>query len=312
MNLIVEPADGTNPLISAIKRATKRVEIVIFRFNIKELQKALEAAVVRGVQVHALIASVNRGGEKRLRKLELELLAAGLTVTRTDIDLVRYHGKMMIIDRETLYVLGFNYTKLDVTKSRSFAVSTRHPRLVQEAAKLFEADAARQPFTPSVASFVVSPENSRASLSKLIKSARKQLLIYDMKFSDKQMLTLLRERAKAGVEVRLLGKLGKDVEGVRAEKLPKLRLHVRAILRDNQDLFIGSQSLRSLELDKRREVGVIVRGRETIARFREVFEEDWAGTSLAEKEAKEKKRAEEEAAKAKDKGKEKEKERVAS
>jgi phosphatidylserine/phosphatidylglycerophosphate/cardiolipin synthase-like enzyme len=312
MNLIVQPADGVTPLISAIKRATKRIEIVIFRFNIKELQKALEAAVVRGVQVHALIASFNRGGDKRLRKLELDLLAAGLTVSRTDIDLVRYHGKMMVVDRETLYVLGFNFTKLDTQKSRSFAVSTRHPRLVQEAAKLFEADSARQPYTPTVASFVVSPENARASLTKLIKSARKQLLIYDMKFSDKPMLNLLRDRAKAGVEIRLLGKLGKDVEGVKAEKLPKLRLHVRAILRDNQDLFIGSQSMRSLELDKRREVGVIVRGRETIARFREVYEEDWAGTTWAEKDAKDKKKREEEEAAKKDKEKEKEKERVAS
>ncbi len=97
--------------------------------------------------------------------------------------------------------------------------------------------------------------------------------------------------------MRVLGKLAKDVEGVRAEKLPKLRLHVRAILRDGQDLFVGSQSLRSLELDKRREVGVIVSGRETIARFRQAFEEDWSGTDTAAKEAK----VEEDAKKEKDK-----------
>jgi cardiolipin synthase len=291
MKLIVQPSDGMLPLLNAIRRASKRIEIVIFRFNIRELQKALEQAVTRGVQVHALIAHVNRGGEKRLRELELSLLAAGITVSRTDDDLTRYHGKVLIVDRETLYVMGFNYTKLDM-KSRSLAVATRNPKLVAEAVKLFEADAARQPYTATNPSFVVSPDNARTSLAKLIKGARKQLLIYDMKISDKSMLNLLRERAKAGVDVRVLGKLGKDVEGVRAEKLPKLRLHVRAILRDGQHLFVGSQSLRLLELDKRREVGVIVSGRETIARFRQVFEEDWAGTDIAAKEAKDAKKEE--------------------
>ena len=48
--------------------------------------------------VRALIAHTNRGGEKSLRKLELRLLDAGVTVARTADDLPRYHGKMMIVD----------------------------------------------------------------------------------------------------------------------------------------------------------------------------------------------------------------------
>jgi phosphatidylserine/phosphatidylglycerophosphate/cardiolipin synthase-like enzyme len=306
MNLIIQPTDGITPLITAIRRATKRIELVIFRFNLKELQKALEQAVTRGVSVHALIAHVNRGGEKRLRNLELDLLAAGITVSRTDDDLTRYHGKVLIIDRETLYVMGFNYTKLDM-KSRSMALSTRNPKLVAEAVKLFEADAARQPYVATNSCFVVSPDNARTSLAKLIKGARKELLIYDMKVSDKQMLTLLRERVKAGVDVRVLGKIAKGGEGVRSAKMPKLRLHVRATLRDGKDLFVGSQSLRTLELDKRREVGVIVKGRETIARFRRAFDEDWASTETAAKEAKKEAKSEEEAKKEKEKQKEKSK-----
>jgi len=79
MDLIVTPEDGLTPLIVAIKKATKQIEITIFRFDLKELQKALETAVTRGVKVHALIAHTTGGGAKRLRKLELDLLAAGVT-----------------------------------------------------------------------------------------------------------------------------------------------------------------------------------------------------------------------------------------
>ena len=90
-----------------------------------EVEKALQAAVGRGVVVHALIAHTNRGGEKNLRKLELRLLECGVTVARTADDLPRYHGKMMVIDGSLLHVYAFNYTKLDIDKSRSLGVMTR-------------------------------------------------------------------------------------------------------------------------------------------------------------------------------------------
>src|SRR5688572_32587006 len=108
MELIIEPKDRLVPLITAIKNATKQIEITIFRFDLRELQRALESAVARGVKVHALIAHTSGGGQKRLRKLELEMLNAGVTVSRTDDDLLRYHYKMLLIDREILYTQAFN------------------------------------------------------------------------------------------------------------------------------------------------------------------------------------------------------------
>ena len=59
------------------------------------------------------------------------------------------------------------------------------------------------------------------------------------KVADAPMIRLLRERAKSGVEIRILGKVTSRSGELRVEKLPKLRLHVRAILRDNEALFIG-------------------------------------------------------------------------
>ena len=280
MDLIVQPADGLTPLIVAIKKATKTIHVTIFRFDIRELQKALESAVTRGVKVHALIAHTTGSGGKRLRKLEMELLDAGVTVSRTDDDLVRYHNKMILIDHEVLYTLGFNFARLDIEKSRSMGVATRNPRAVAEAEKLFEADSTRQPYTAGYDCFVVSPENSRTGLAKLIKSAKKELLIYDMKISDRQMLKLLYDRVKAGVDVRVIGKVSKKGESLNAEKMPGMRLHLRAILRDGQEMFIGSMSLRGLELDKRREVGIILKDRTTARQFKDLFEEDWAKTEI--------------------------------
>jgi cardiolipin synthase len=48
---------------------------------------------------------------------------AGVTVARTDDDLVRYHGKLLVIDGKRLYVIGFNYTRLDIQESGALASS---------------------------------------------------------------------------------------------------------------------------------------------------------------------------------------------
>ncbi|HET9263516.1 MAG TPA: phospholipase D-like domain-containing protein [Vicinamibacterales bacterium] len=285
MKLIVQPDDGLKPLLQRLKRARKSIDIVIFRFDRLELEKALESAVARGVVVRALIAHTNTGGEKNLRKLELRLLESGITVARTADDLPRYHGKMMIVDN-VLYVLGFNYTKLDIEKSRSFGLMTADQRLVKEAASLFEADRTRQPYSPSHNRLVVSPETSRELLTAFIRGARKQLLIYDEKVSDKLIQRVLQDRVRRGVEIRVIGKLEKPIEGILTRKVPDLRLHVRAMVRDAASAFLGSQSLRKLELDGRREVGVIVNDSRIAKKMQAVFEADWAqagGGKWAEK-----------------------------
>jgi len=287
MKLLIQPDDGVAPLIAAIQSATKTIDQVIFRFDLPQIEKALHAAVLRGVVTRTLIAHTNQSGAKKLRALELRLLAEGLTVARTSEDLVRYHAKMMIIDRTTLYVLGFNYTKLDIDKSRSFGIITKKRKVVQEAIKLFEADCTRQPYTAGSADFVISPVNARHRLAAFIRGAHHELLIYDPKLSDPMMLRLLQERQKAGVDVRLLGRCGKRGAFLKAEKLPGRRLHVRAMVRDGRHAFIGSQSLRKIELDGRREVGIIVRDPKVVKKLRATFESDWAGTSIAQAEAQE-------------------------
>ena len=285
MDLIIQPDDGLTPLLHAVRHAKSRIDILIFRFDRSELENALEAAVGRGVVVRALIAHTNRGGEKILRKLELKMLEKGVIVARTAGDLLRYHGKMMVVD-DALYVFGFNYTKLDIEKSRSLGIVTKDPRLIKEATTLFEADSTRQPYVPNHDRLVVSPESSRKILKDFIDGAKKQLLIYDAKLTDRMMLKALQARVKDHVEVRVLGKIGKAATGIEARKMPGLRLHVRAMVRDGSTAFVGSMSLRKLELDGRREVGVIVSDTSIARRMQEVFESDWQKT-MSKAEAKE-------------------------
>jgi cardiolipin synthase A/B len=281
VKVIVQPDDGPSSLLSALKNAKQSVELAIFRFDRSDIETALRAAVSKGIKVTALIADMNRGGEKNLRQLEMRFLQAGITVARSARDLIRYHDKLIIIDRRILFLLSFNFTHLDIDHSRGFGIVTKNAALVQEAVKLFEADCARRPYSASSDTFVVSPTNSRKVLRMFLERAKKQLLIYDPQISDKEMIGVLQSQAKAGVEIRVIGKI-RSRAGLPVRKLTKMRLHTRTIIRDGKQAFVGSQSLRPAELDSRREVGLIIREPKLVKKLLTTFESDWGPNDGAE------------------------------
>jgi phosphatidylserine/phosphatidylglycerophosphate/cardiolipin synthase-like enzyme len=281
VKLLVQPGDGVTPLVKGIGKARKSVEIAIFRLDRTEIERALEDAVDRGVSVHALIGAAEAGGETT-RRLEERLLERGVMVARTSDDLVRYHGKMMIVDRAELYVLAFNFTYLDIEHSRSFGIVTRNRQLVQEAVRLFDSDIRRQPYLPGWDRFLVSPLNARKQLAAFIKGARRELLVYDQRVSDRAMIRLLEERAKAGVDIRIIGRISRKRSVLAVRALPRLRLHTRTMVRDRHQVFLGSQSLRELELDARREIGVIFRDPRIVNSLVKIFGEDWGSAEVLE------------------------------
>lgn len=278
----MQPHDGIAPLLAAIKNAKKSIDILIFRLDWKELENALKAASGRGLAVRALIAHTNRGGESRLRALEMRFLEAGIIVGRTANDLVRYHGKMMIVDRRTLFLLSFNFVHIDIEHSRGFGLVVTNSKIVQEAIRLFETDLNRQVYSGGLKTFIVSPVNARSQLTAFIEKARKQLWIYDPKIADKQILRLLEDRAKAGVDIKIIGSLGVNGSHLWVTPLTSMRLHTRTIIRDGRQAFVGSQSLRQPELDSRREIGIIVGDAAIVKTLLATFESDWAATGFEE------------------------------
>jgi phosphatidylserine/phosphatidylglycerophosphate/cardiolipin synthase-like enzyme len=301
VKLLVQPEAGLAPLLLAMQRARQRIDIFIFRLDRKEVEAALADAVPRGVKVRALVAHTNRGGEARLRKIEQRLLEAGVAVARTADDLLKYHGKYLIID-DTLHLLGFNLTKRDVAKARSFGIQTRDRRAVRDAAALFERDLTRQPFTPpnGPSPLIVSPDNSRDALRRFVAGARRRLAIYDNRLEDPAFVKLIQQRVNAGVTVQIIGKARRLESLVPVRPLKPMRLHVRAIVRDGTAVFVGSQSLRRLELDARREVGLIIRNPAVARRLLQVFEQDWEESAPKKEKEKEKIDAGEDGAPAKE------------
>jgi phosphatidylserine/phosphatidylglycerophosphate/cardiolipin synthase-like enzyme len=137
----------------------------------------------------------------------------------------------------------------------------------------------------------VSPDNARTELAAFLKGAKSQLLIYDVRITDNAMIRILKERSKAGVLIRMMGKLQKKDLDAQIEKFPG-KLHARVIVQDGRRAFVGSQSLRRLELDERREVGVIITDPRIVRQLVSTFESDWEETDSGKQEIEEMERKE--------------------
>lgn len=275
MHLIIQPRDGIEPLLQGIEQAKHSIEIIIYRLDQIEIEQALVAAAARGVAVHALITYTNREDLRDIKKLERRMTQRGVTVTRTAEDLIRYHSKLMIIDRRLLYLLTFNFTFLDIHHSRSFGMVTEEAALVNEAVRLFEIDALRQAAKPDFEHFIISPINARERLTSFILGTEKQLLIYDGKLSDPLMIRHLEELSQSGIDIKVIGAMETRAKGVEIKQIPDLHLHTQAIIRDRNQVFFGSQSLRKVELEERREIGLITGNKAAVKSFFVIFELDW-------------------------------------
>ena len=222
VKLIIQPDDGVAPVVQAIDKAKKTIDIVIFRFDSRRgRDRRSHAAVHRGVVVRALIAHTNKGGEKNLRKLELRLLEArrhgGADRRRPDAlprqdDDRRRRGRCTSTASTT--------PSSTSSKSRSFGIVTRDKQgRARGGASCSRPTRCARTTRRRTAGWWSARRTRARVLTEFIKGARKQLLIYDAQVSDNAIQKVLQERAKAGVEIRILGKLEKSLDGVKVRKL---------------------------------------------------------------------------------------------
>jgi PLD-like domain len=94
------------------------------------------------------------------------------------------------------------------------------------------------------------------------------------------MLQLLHAKRDKGVDIKVIGSVASG-SNLPSRVLSGLRLHTRTIIRDRKEAFVGSQSLRELELDGRREAGIITGEPDVVSQIVKTFEEDWQGAQEA-------------------------------
>jgi phosphatidylserine/phosphatidylglycerophosphate/cardiolipin synthase-like enzyme len=283
LSLIVQPGDSFFPLVDAIDAATRDIKMTIFRMDDPVVREALSYAVGRKVRVQALIAPSAKGWSKRNKHLGDQLAKLGVEVRvpkPAKGNIKKFHYKILTVDDSLSLILTFNPTQKNLHYARDFGLLVRDAQINNELNRLFDADWNGEAFTPSDLPLVISPINSRERLLELVSSAQKSIRILDAKVEDHEVTSLLLRKAAAGVSVQLITRdthYNGVVPNLQARRLARYRLHAKCVVVDGIYFFVGSQNLRKVSLDERRELGIIVEDTALARRIERVFDEDWAG-----------------------------------
>src|SRR5437016_5537503 len=154
-SLIVLPDDSAEPIVAAIAAASTSIRIKMFVFSAPVLLEAVIGAKHRGVQVRVMLNSARRSGEEDNEATHKALERAGIEVKDANPAFDLTHEKSMVVDDDTAFVKSFNWTTINLTETRDYAVVTRHAHEVAELTECFEADWHRRPFEPSDRSHLV-------------------------------------------------------------------------------------------------------------------------------------------------------------
>lgn len=300
--LIVEPDDGRAAVLAALNAAKTSINLTIYEISDPEIMSALQAAKTRGVAVRVIYNWYSFPADMQQRTIMPAIQAltkAGIQCKQAPRAFEVTHEKAFVIDGTTAIVMSFNLTSEYFGTTRDFGIVTTVAAEVTEILQVFEADWSAKAVTPTAASLVWSPVNSRTKLTSMIGAAKKTLDIYCEEVDDPGTLSAMITAAKSGVTVRFIaavlsgqGQVNGNARGVtflraggvNAVCKSFLYIHAKMMLVDyglNAKAFIGSENFSCVSLDDNRECGIIVTEPAILNRLHATYEADWAQPSVA-------------------------------
>ena len=272
--IVLEPIERRDAILGAIRSAEASVALSIFRCHDFKIMDELADALGRGVRVRLLLTAHAKGWDERLKDLAAYLSSMGAEVRHYAGKVRKYHAKYVAIDGRSAAVSSMNFTRKCFDNTCDFLLITRSPGIVAGLHALFESDwEASENADPGMWSerLIVSPENARRRITKLLSSASKSIQIIDHKLDDEGIVELLAAKKATGVAVEVLGR----------GEVGDLVSHGKMFLIDGQTAALGSISLSRKSLDSRREVSVIVRDTACVRKLADFFERVRAETNAS-------------------------------
>jgi cardiolipin synthase A/B len=290
---IVEPEQGSQPVLDLINGAEKTICLKMFTFTADDIAEALIAARARGVVVRVMLNPARSSGSRANDDMKARLQAGGCTVTWSSPAFAVTHEKSMVVDARAALIATFNFGVKYFTATRDYGIITEDPAVVAEIGTCFEQDWNRREFVrPETSALIWSNRGSRLLMCHFIDTAMHTLDVQHPKFVDAVVLDRLIQAHERGVRVRVLcgGKHGistwdildtfaslrlMKLNGIKIRKQKGLRLHAKLLLADNATALVGSMNIDRSAFDLRRELGCVVADPAAIAALGATFREDW-------------------------------------
>jgi phosphatidylserine/phosphatidylglycerophosphate/cardiolipin synthase-like enzyme len=280
--LVTQPEQGVAPLVRFIEGAHASLEGEVYLLTSPEALAALESAPARGIDVQLLLEHYPfGGGGPRPEETFARLQQHGVQVRWAPRRFRFTHAKWLLRDGQVAWVGTMNWSAVAFKSNRGFAVTVSDRPVIRQLHQVFLADWQDRALTANVSRLVVSPNNARQQLDRLIGSARSTLDVYAEVLNDPQTIDLLLQAAKRGVQVRLVwsgqGDIGDLARGgVHVVICTQPAIQAKAMVVDGATVFVGSINFTSASFYQNREVGLILYNRAVAAGLERAFVADFA------------------------------------
>ncbi|MDX2080565.1 MAG: phospholipase D-like domain-containing protein [Terrimicrobiaceae bacterium] len=292
-HVIVQPDDGTGPVLELIRLAKRSLLLKQFTFSEPEIMNAVVERHKAGVAVRIMLNPKRSGGDRANDETFEFFQKNGVAIQWSNPKFYVTHEKSIVVDGQAALIATFNLCTKYFTQTRDYGVIVQDPVKVGQVVEGFEADWEHREWHPSPhAGLLWSNNNSRALMSKFIDAAKETLDVQHPKFVDATILDRILSAAERGVDVRVLcgGKHGiSDWDildtfsslrvmhrgGIKVHKQKNLRLHAKLLVSDNAHALVGSMNIDRSAFDLRRELGTTITDPGVVTRLADVFNEDW-------------------------------------
>ena len=285
--LITEPRAGVAPVLSALRGARHRVEMVMYEDEDGQVNAALAADKRRGIKVRVLLNGGYYGeGSAQNQAAYSYLRARSVPVKWTPSYFALTHQKTLLVDGRA-YILTFNLTPQYYASSRDFGVIDTIAADDAAVRQTFNADwSGRRIAAPNGADLLWSPGSEQAQVS-LIESAQGFLDIYNEEMDSTPIEQALEADAQRGVNVEVTMTYDSSWKGAFARlsgagvhirtysASAPLYIHAKMILTSSR-VFLGSQNFSYTSLERNRELGLITPNPTIRASLRRTFDSDYA------------------------------------
>lgn len=284
--IFVEPGAHLTPILHFIESAHRTLDVGVYLLTDRSVIDAFEQAQQSGVRVRVLLEEYPYRTERYARSAYGTLHQAGISVRWANESAFRYtHEKAMVADGREAAILTDNLTYSGITRNREFGIIDNDLADARAVDAIFQADWNRRAIAVHDSRLVVSPLNSRSRLRSLIDSARHTLDLYEEEVADDDIQYRLEAAARRGVRVRLLvssGSSGVDAlrgSGISVRLLTHPYIHAKAMIVDGRTVFVGSENLSTISLDRNREMGIVLSDSSVVATLQHTFATDWSGAN---------------------------------
>jgi len=277
--------DLLNNIVEKINNSQKYVYIEVYMFTEKRIKEAVIKAKKRWVDVKIILEkdpymayTINDKTYNELQKNNIDVVWSNTE------NYALNHSKMILIDDLNI-VSTWNLTYSTFTQNRDFFLFIKDDNTNKLLKEIFYNDFNWIKSSPYSENLVLSPSYSRNKIIDLIESAEKDIKIYIQYFNDDEINNKLIEIKKLKdikISAIIPDTATKDENtkkliksGIEIKKIPKYKMHAKAILIDEKYLFIWSENFSSYSLDKNREIWFIIKNNEVISDFLDIFNYDF-------------------------------------